>query len=278
MEKVISMHSRLIGEHPSKSIFVEWLSCEDIPCSENKVHRKLVGSNEMREQAIEKISEWIIKHHVSDKKINRLKKRKEQILKKYGYDKHLQNVLPVAVKTMRGNGAEIILSEYLQETSQFETLVYRLRFNSNVNQSMKGDDVLLFNKENLQEKVLLGESKFRKTPSKDVVEEITKDFGTQIKLPLSILFVAERMSDFGEDELAAELEDLNIDIERGAVPVINVGFLLSNQNTAINVERNLFSKNPNFLFVSLGIEQPDEFLARCFEKANEKLRRSILNE
>lgn len=262
MDNLISTQSKFIGEHPDKSIFSEWLSHEDIPSSDNKVHRKLTAINKEKENAIEEISDLIIKHHISSDKIKRLKKRKEEILKKYGFEEYLQNqnLLPIDEKTMRGNGAEIILSEYLQESSVFETLIYRLRYNPNVNQSMKGDDVLLFNVDNLQEKVILGESKFRKTPNSAVVKEITDEFGKKIKRPLSILFVANRMSELGNDKIASELEDLNMDIDKGLVPVINIGFLLSNQNTKVNVERNLVSQNPYFLFLSLSIEAPDEFI------------------
>lgn len=278
MEKILSGQSKLIGEHPNKSLFVEWLKYEDIPPTEKKLHRNLISINEMRGAAVEVISEWIIKHHISDQRINRIKKRRNTIIDKYGLEKYLssQQLLPIDKKTMKGNGTEIILSEYLQESSAFDSLIYRLRYNPNVNQSMKGDDVLLFNIEDLKDKIILGESKFRKRPSKAAVEEITNDFGKKLKLPLSIVFVAERVSELGNEELAVELEELNLDVMQENVRVINVGFLLSNQNTLANVERNLVSENDNFLFLSLGIEEPDEFISECFGRANEKLKEGHL--
>lgn len=276
----ISIQCRLIGEHPNKSLFSEWLSYEDLPSSENKIHRKLGEIEGMRQYAIEQVADWIIKHHIPDTTINRLKRKREMIIKKYGLDEYLnqQQMLPVADKTMRGNGAEIIFAEYLQASTPLQILLYKLRYNPNVSQSIKGDDVLLFNKENLHERVLLGESKFRKIPNKAVIEEITDEFGKKLKLPLSILFVANRLSELGEEEMADELEELNIDVKRGKVPVTNIGFLLSNHNTAANVERHLFSENPDFIFLSLGLEQPDEFISQCFALANEKLKRGIQDE
>lgn len=280
VNKSMSNHCSLIGEHPKKSLFAEWLSHDDLPCTDNKIHRKLSEIENMREYAIEQISDWIIKHHVSDSTIKRLKRKRETIIKKYGLDKYLssQQLLPVAEKTMRGNGAEIVLGEYLQASSNFEILLYKLRYNPNVSQSIKGDDVLLFNKEDLHEKILLGESKFRKTPNKAAVEEITDEFGKKLKLPLSILFVANRLSELGDEELADRLEELNMDVKLGKVPVINVGFLLSNHNTSTHVENNLYSENKNFIFLSLGIRQPDELISQCFALANEKLKRGIEDE
>lgn len=273
-------HSKLIGEHPTTSIFSKWLTHEDIPCDGNKKHRKLSEHEGSRQEAVEIISEWLIKHHVDDRTLLRQKKKRERILEKYGLDEYLnqQQLLPHAEKTMRGNCAEVILTEYLQASSKLSLLVYKLRYNPNVNQSIKGDDVLLFQLENLFEKVILGESKFRKVPSQAVVAEITDDFGKELKLPLSILFVANRLSENGEEELADALEDLNIEMRNGKVPVVNVGFLLSNHNTESNVERHLTSENPNFVMLSLGIENPEELIAVSFALANDKIKRIVQDE
>lgn len=277
MSESISNQCGLIGKHPEQSLFAEWLSHEDLPVSNNKIHRKLIEIEGMREYAIEQISDWIIKHHIADSTISRLKRKREMIINKYGLEEYLnkQQMLPIAEKTMRGNGGEIVLAEYLQESTQLQVLLYKLRYNPNVSQSIKGDDVLLFNKENLRDKVILGESKFRKIPNKAAVEEITDDFGKKLKLPLSILFVANRLSELGEEELADELEELNIDVNQGNVPVINVGFLLSNHNTATNVENHLYSENTSFIFLSLGLKKPEELISHSFALANEKLKRGI---
>ncbi|PGZ76777.1 hypothetical protein COE55_18860 [Priestia megaterium] len=280
MEESQSIHCKLIGQHPKGSLFAEWLTYEDIIASTNKIHRALIENEGMREYAIEQISDWILKHHVADSTLIRLKRKRRNIIKKYGLKEYLnqQQMFPVAEKTMRGNGAEIILAEYLQESSPLQILLYKLRYNPNVNQSMKGDDVLLFNEENLYEQIILGESKFRKVPGKDVVKDITDEFGKKLKFPLSILFVANQLSTSGYDELADKLEELNIEVQHGNVPVVNVGFLLSNHNTRSNVEKHLSSENPNFIFISLGIDQPEELISKSFSLANDKLKRGIEDE
>ncbi|MEK5063708.1 Hachiman antiphage defense system protein HamA [Cytobacillus sp. FSL R5-0596] len=275
MEKTISEQCKLIGEHPNSSFFYEWLESVDEPVTENKKHRHLSEKKASREFAIEQISDWIVKHHIDEKRIKRLKKKREEILDKYGFEEYVkkQTLLPTVDKTKKGNGTEIILAEYLQETTKLNLLVYRLRYNTNVNQAMKGDDVLLLNRENLYEKVIVGESKFRTTPSKAVIEEVTKEFAKEMRLPLSVTFLAQKMSDFGDEDLAESLEDLNVTLHDGKVPIISVGFLLSNHNTNTNVNRHLVSNNPNFVFVSLGIEKPEELIAMSFDLAEEKLKR-----
>lgn len=125
----------------------------------------------------------------------------------------------------------------------------------------------------MYEKVIVGESKFRTTPSKAVIEEVTKEFAKEMRLPLSVTFLAQKMSDFGDEDLAESLEDLNVTLHDGKVPIISVGFLLSNHNTNTNVNRHLVSNNPNFVFVSLGIEKPEELIAMSFDLAEEKLKR-----
>lgn len=275
MDKTLSEQCKLIGEHPESSFFYEWLESVDEIVSVKKKHRQLSEKKGSREYAIEQISDWIVNHHIDEKKLKRLKKKREQILDKYGFEEYVkkQTVLPTVDKTKKGNGTEIILTEYLLETTKLHLLVYRLRYNTNVNQAMKGDDVLLLNKENLLEKVIIGESKFRTTPSKSVIEEVTKEFAKELRLPLSVTFLAQKMSDFGDEELAEQLEDLNVSMYDGKIPIISVGFLLSNHNTAVNVNRHLDSSNPNFVFVSLGIDNPEELISKSFDLAEEKLKR-----
>lgn len=266
--------SALIGCHPNGDFFCEWLSAEDLPITSFQRHRKLTENEGVREFAINKISELIIKHHVDDKRLERIKKKRE-ILGKHGFEEYMKNqsFLPTVDKTRKGNGTEVVLFEYLLNTTGLDLFSYRLRYNTNVNQSMKGDDILLLNRKDLSERIIIGEAKFRSNPTKASIDEITKEFAKETRLPLSITFLAQKMSDFGEEELAEQLEDLNAELHEGQTPIISVGFLLSNHNTASNVNRHLNSENPNFLFLSLGLHNPEEIILKSFNLAYDKLNR-----
>ena len=144
----LSPQEQLIGKHPSKSnIFGTWLNCEDLPCKKTYKHRKLIENKGTRSKAIDALSILVVTHHKSDKSIRLIRKA---ILEKRGLIKTAKNrkFLPSNNSTRKGNLTEIILAEYLSATSGYSLLVYRLRYNNNIDQSLKGDDVLLFDLSN----------------------------------------------------------------------------------------------------------------------------------
>lgn len=263
----------LIGVHPlTGNTFADWLTSEDLQPGENLKHRKLRENVGKREEAVKAIAGWITTHHLDGKKIERLKRKKE-ILEKYEYKRYLESIkpFPIADKTKKGNTTETILAEYLKATSGLELLVYRFRYNTNVDQSMKGDDVLLLNPKNLYEKVILGEAKFRGKPDKAAVDELLNKIGTNITLPLSLTFVAHVLSEQGEEGLAEQIEDLNVEVYKKKVPIINVGFMLSNTNTAETIEKHASPTNPYLVLLSLGIDDPIALISKSCELAYKKL-------
>lgn len=256
---------KLIGEHPKTGIFSNWLLSID---SKNKKHRELKEIN--TEDIIESISNWIIFYHLDKKKIE----IKKKILGKYKWAEHLNNesLLPTSDKTKKGNGAEIILCEYLKASLGMDPLVYKLRYNPNVEQSMKGDDVLLFNEENLKEKIIVGEAKFRKTSNKNVVESVSEGYDNKIKLPLSLNFVINRLLEENKIKLAEELLNISCDLYKDNSNIVNVGFIFSDLNTGNHVEKNMKSKNSNFIIISLSSDSALEIIEKSFVLAEKKIR------
>ena len=264
---------RLIGEHPqAPHILGEWLIHTDNPTTVSKKHRKLEENNGLRNQAINRIAEWIIEHHISEKKM-KLLERKATLLQKHDFDEYVKSakLLPTADITKKGNVAEIILVEYLQESTGLSPIIHKLRYNPNVEQSIKGDDVLLLNPSNVSEKIIYGESKFRSTPTEDAIKEAVSNLEGNKRLPISIGFVAEILYEQGNDSLADELMDLQVLLKGENTNVHNVGFLLSSKTTSAQVERHLNTTNPNLVFISLGLNNPIEIVEESFKLANEVL-------
>jgi hypothetical protein len=264
---------KLIGKHPdSDGLFNSWLSHNDTLATATLRHRELNPDATLRQSAIDKIADWLVLHHVNDSKIKELQAKK-RILSKYGFKPYFdkQSLLPSVDKTQKGNCAEVILAEYLVCSSGLDLLVYKLHYNPNIEQSMKGDDVLLFKKENIQERVIVGESKFQKTPNKSVVEKITTVMGSSTQLPLSLGFIVDRLRDKGKNKLAKEVADLQANLHSGKTEVINIGFVMSDHNTHTHVATNGNSTNSNLAFLSLAIDNPEGFIQECFAKAIEKL-------
>ena len=270
---------RLIGKHPGiPHVLGHWTSHTDLPTNPNKKHRKLDEVVRLRQSAIEKIADWIIEHHIIDTKINLLE-RKAKILQKHEFKQYVETskLLPTTSKTQKGNVAEIILVEYLKESTTFSPIIHKLRYNPNVEQSMKGDDVLLLNPDNLQEKVIYGESKYRSTPSNQTIEDIVSNLEGSKRLPVSIGFVANILYDRKEVDLADQLMDLQVLLNNGAITVHNVGFLMStksttpSKDTANQVEKHLNTSNPNLVLLSLGLDNPLEIVEESFKLATDKL-------
>lgn len=269
----VKTQDELIGAHPSDgSIFEVWIQSTDQPASANLKHRILNVDTTKMDEAIAAISDYILIHHIPESKINEIRVKK-RILDKYGFTDYLDNidVLPISHNTIVGNGTEIILAEYLHKSSGLDLLVFRLRYNPNVDQSMKGDDVLLLNKDDLASKIIVGESKFRSTPDRTMLEEVTDTMGDITKAPISLSFVQNILRKEGQNQLAKDVAELQSNLAKGKTPIISVGLFLSNHNTHKNVAAHGASLNPNLVLISLAIGNPKDFIYKCFEAANKKL-------
>lgn len=280
---------KLIGSHPDDTIFLgQWLDHEDIAISTdkpNKKHRKLAEADGQRKAAINEIAKWIVQHHVDAKKIQRIKDRKAEIMSKYKIpiEEYIdsQNLLPKLDTLRTGNATEIILTQYLRTTSGMELLAYKLTYNPNVDQAMKGDDCLLFHPEDLSSNIIVGEAKYRGTPEKKAVVEMIKNLENSKRLPISLPFISKHFSSIGNEEMAGKIEDLQFEVSKNQVPITNVGLFLSTKGTnkssdaTMRVEADFETSNSNLVVLSLGLENPREILDEAFNLAEKLLIDSI---
>jgi Cap4 SAVED domain len=88
---------------------------------------------------------------------------------------------PIDPSTRKGNLAEVVLAEYLVAATGIVLPIYRLRYNPNIDQSMKGDDVLAFDLDSNPVRIIVGEAKFRGTSTKKAVEEIVDGLARSTK-------------------------------------------------------------------------------------------------
>lgn len=267
----MTKQEKLIGIHPdSTDPFGKWLKVNDLSDSGTKCHRELTESTAIDDDLIKWIARKIINHHYTQFRIDRLKQKYESL----GYAEYAaqHRKLPIEDKVKKGNATEILLTDYIQTTRGKEFIkVFKLRYNPNVDQAIKGDDTLMVDlfEENGNEKIkiYLGESKFRKTPSKDVVEDITNSLSKDT-LPLSYTFLVEEIAKTNE-KLAEKLDDYIVQDVKDRGDLIYAGLLLSNTDTSGTVERHLNSDNSNLVFISVGIDNPERFIESVFERAEE---------
>lgn len=268
----MARQSELIGKHPNApNIFSKWLVCNDVAVTATKSHRSLtplISSTD--NELIEWLGRKIFEHHHSDYRIQKLKEN----YGKLGFKKYAEQnrKLPNADKTKKGNATEILLTEYIESCLGKNLIkVFKLKYNPNVDQAIKGDDTLMVDiitkGKNIKVRLYLGEAKFRKIPKKDVVNTIAKSLSKD-KKPLSYSFLIDELGRNPQTQnLADVLDTFMIDEIKGKGDLVYAGFLVSNTDTFNVVEANFNSNNPYLVLISIGIENPEDLINKAFEKA-----------
>lgn len=269
----MSLHEDLIGAHPpAPHEFARWMDCSDIEPTDARCHRALTSKLTANEPAlVQWLAEKLVHHHYDQTRIERLKQKYTDA----GFPQYAEQNrnLPRADKTKKGNATEILLIEYI-ESCQGKPLikVFKLRYNPNVDQAIKGDDTLMVDikvddKGKNSLKIFLGESKFRATPVKKVIEDITESLGKD-KLPLSFSFLISELSRDSATKPTADLLDSFLISEiKSKGDITYTGLLLSNTQTSTVVERHLVTDNPNLIFISAGIDNPQTLIDQAFIRA-----------
>jgi len=175
--------------------------------------------------------------------------------------------------TKKGNFAEIFLAEYLKSTTDTKLPIYKLRYNPNKEQSMKGADVLLFDLDSTPVRIIIGEAKFRKIPTKKTVIEIVENLvrSNKIIIPLSLMFVAERLFDEGNEELGNKVLNCSILFSSDRLEINYVGFLMSNINANNYINLHTTNELHNLLMISLGMNDPELIIEQAFNQLETEL-------
>lgn len=276
----------IIGPHGNlTSALKEWLQSDDSFAEQGKVIRRLDEEPAYRDALLNECAHWIIERHITELRLKKLDNERATLPEAQFRDNLAQmRLLPRNSNTQKGNLGEIILAKYLEEVTGYTTFgIFRLTYNTNIDQSMKGDDVLLFNPTNIGKDVIYGESKVRQTPDREAIEAIVKNLQGNKKFPVSILFYADRLGAKGEKDLFNALDDLHLNVAKKKVPIRNVGFLLSKrdavhdaQDTFMQVKRYLNTTNPDLVFIALRIDDVQSFVDEAYKRANILLLKGTL--
>ena len=256
----------IIGPHGNlTSALKEWLQSDDSVAEQGKVIRRLDEEPAYRDALLNECAYWIVERHITELRLKKLDNERATLPEAQFRDNLAKkNLLPRNSKTQKGNLGEILLAKYLEEVTGYTTYgIYRLTYNTNIDQSMKGDDVLY------------GESKVRQTPDRAAIEAIVKNLQGNKKFPVSVLFYADRLGAKGEEDLFNALDDLHLNVAKKKVPIRNVGFLLSKrdavhdaQDTFMQVKRYLNTTNPDLVFIALGIDDVQSCVDESYKRAN----------
>ena len=127
---------------------------------------------------------------------------------------------PHDVRTRRGNFAEILACEFAREMLGYEIPVYRLHFNPNIEQSMKGDDILGFKFKGDVDSaygVIVGEAKYRSSFDSSAVQEAYDALNRGNRpYPMSMDFTATVLRHEGNGRKAEQVEQIKKLLSTGA--------------------------------------------------------------
>jgi hypothetical protein len=259
----------VLGIHPlPPHPFGLTLNAKDGITQSKVAHREVAEKEEQNSVLVNHLRTLLTKHHVnpnvaqSSQDICDAIRRLGLDVSKIGFHRY-----PVNASTQKGNLAEIVLAEYVVAASGVVLPVYRLRYNPNVNQSMKGDDVLAFDLDEKPARIIVGEAKFRGVSSAAVVKEIVEGLVRSHKggVPVSLQFVAERLFDAGSVDLGIRVADCARQYAMGELRLDYVGMLLSDTQSGVRVDAATSNSLHRLAMISLGVTDPDALVQACYK-------------
>ena len=264
MDNIINDHPT--GTHP----FAVSLLFTDGTTVSGVAHRKL-EENGHNDVFLDFMVPALQNHHISP---DALERRKDlmQSLKIANIPMPL-SPYPQDAKTQKGNFAEVFLAEYLRSTTEAQIPVYKLRYNPNVDQSIKGDDVLLFDLDSNPVRVIVGEAKFRGTPTKQAVVDTIDGLvrSNRAGLPVSLMFVADQLFKEGKNDIAKKVQDCALLFATNRLQIDYVGLLMSNRNSSNHVNNHTTNELHNLLMISLGVVSPETIVQQAFARLEDAI-------
>ncbi|MBF0155547.1 MAG: DUF1837 domain-containing protein [Magnetococcales bacterium] len=248
-------------EHPFGRAFIpnDGLTVSAVP------YRDLSEKNGVRNDLVTDLREMVTRHHASPEQLARSMEAKKQL--GFAKDQKRLNRFPTNPATRKGNLAEVVLAEYLVATTGSTIPVYRLRYNQNVDQSLKGDDILAFDLDSNPIRIIVGEAKFREISSNVAVKEIVEGLVRSHHggIPASLQFVADRLFESGQNNLGNRVMSCAALIANNNLLMDYVGFLMSDTNSARRVKENTPAPTHRLAMISMGLASAESLIAPCYD-------------
>jgi hypothetical protein len=120
----------------------------------------------------------------------------------------MREYLPLTKRARSGHAGEIIATEVIEAYLDFDVPIRRLRWTDGREMALRGDDIIGIGRGADTPSILKGEVKSRARMTQTVVAEAASAIATNRGRPTrhTVLFVADRLSELGETELANQLD------------------------------------------------------------------------
>ncbi|HEX4086929.1 MAG TPA: Hachiman antiphage defense system protein HamA [Chthoniobacteraceae bacterium] len=275
MAKTLISCPEIIGVHPVyTSPLGRHLTANDGVTQSGVAHRALTEVAGLRDGFVKEVRGMLVRHHVSSEAVQREKDRLDAMTRLgFGAQQAKMKRFPTADKTRKGNLAEVLLAEYLVSSTGSQLPVYRLRYNPNIEQSMKGDDVLAFDLDSNPVRILVGEAKYRAKSTKAVVTGIVEALvkSNRAGIPVSLQFVADRLFEQGNAELGAKVLNCATLFALDNLRLDYVGLVMSDLKTSEQVATHTSAEIRRLAVISFGIDAPDGFITPCYNGLEDEL-------
>ncbi len=128
--------------------------------------------------------------------------------------KKLRTKIPEVKKIRSGDIGEILTTDFIEESTAYSVPIRKLRWRDHRNMAMRGDDVIgiLANQKKQTIRFLKAEAKSYKALSRKVLQEARAelDLDDGLPAPHALGFVAERLRDIGNQDLADLIEKVQL--------------------------------------------------------------------
>lgn len=191
-------------------------------------------------------------------------------LGKYAAAEKLRTKIP-EVKIRSGDIGEVLTTDFIEESTAYSVPIRKLRWRDHRNMAMRGDDVIgiLVNQKKQTIRFLKAEAKSYKALSRKVLQEARAelDLDDGLPAPHALGFVAERLRDIGDQDLADLIEKVQLvnGIKTNQVEHLLFTFTASNPAT---LQKEAFEAyNGKIVQSSVGFRVSDhqEFIASVYQ-------------
>lgn len=180
----------------------------------------------------------------------------------------IANSLPANKRTQSGDLGELLATEYLNSETAFVVPIKKLRWKSDRQMAMHGNDVIGVDSTKKPVRVLKGECKSRATFGNSVVAEAVESLDGHDGRPNSstLAFIAKRLYEEGRDDEARVFRDLQCRGTIGAKNVTHMIFALSGNDPTKHLAGGPKSKHAGIKRENAGIIIVDHgaFVASVF--------------
>jgi len=228
----------------------------------------LIGLTAKLSSARDELAAVVPTHYAAEERIAGIMRR----LGKQRAADYIRQKLPISKSIRSGDLGEILGSEYIEDATDYEVAVNRLRWKDHREMPMRGDDIIAIKIDKPGSKLdfLKGEVKSRATISGPVVAEARKALREHNSRPSphALTFIADRLREEGETEFVDAIDDAQLKDGIALKQVTHILFTFSGNDPAkfLTGDLKTYGGNVRQIAVGLHVATHQNFIREVYEK------------